>query len=72
MGYEYIAITDHSSRVRPEALESQRAGIERVNRRHACQLLAGSEVDIRSDGSLGYLISSSHRSTRGSARIWMS
>ncbi|NLZ29980.1 MAG: DNA polymerase/3'-5' exonuclease PolX [Methanomicrobiales archaeon] len=53
-GYEYIAITDHSSRVRPEGLERQRAGIERVNRRHTCQLLAGSEVDIRSDGSLGY------------------
>ncbi len=53
-GYEYIAITDHSSRVRPEALARQRAGIERVNRRHDCQLLAGSEVDIRSDGTLGY------------------
>ena len=54
MGDEYIAITDHSSRVSVEALARQRAGIERVNRRHTCQLLAGSEVDIRSDGSLGY------------------
>ena len=54
MGYEYIAITDHSSRVSLEALAKQQAGIERVNRRHTCQLLAGSEVDIRSDGSLGY------------------
>lgn len=53
-GYEYIVITDHSSRVRPEALAKQRAEIERVNRRHTCQLLAGSEVDIKSDGTLGY------------------
>ncbi|WP_332450093.1 helix-hairpin-helix domain-containing protein [Methanoculleus sp.] len=53
-GYDYIAITDHSSRVSPEALREQRAAIERVNRRHDCELLAGSEVEIRSDGSLGY------------------
>jgi len=53
-GYEYIVVTDHSSRVSPEALARQQADIEQVNRRHACQLLAGSEVDIRSDGTLGY------------------
>lgn len=53
-GYEYIAITDHSSKVRPEALLRQQAEIERINRRHDCQLLSGSEVDIRSDGTLGY------------------
>ena len=53
-GYEYIVITDHSSRVRPEDLERQQTGIERVNRRHDCRLLSGSEVDIRSDGTLGY------------------
>ena len=53
-GYEYIAITDHSSRVSPEALARQQADIERVNRRHTCELLCGSEVDIRSDGTLGY------------------
>ncbi len=53
-GYEYIAITDHSSRVRAEDLERQQTGIERVNRQHDCQLLTGSEVDIRSDGTLGY------------------
>ncbi|MCK9319095.1 helix-hairpin-helix domain-containing protein [Methanoculleus sp.] len=52
--YEYIVITDHSSKVRPEALAKQQAEIERVNRRHTCQLLAGSEVDIKSDGTLGY------------------
>ncbi len=53
-GYEYVAITDHSSRVSPEALAKQQAGIEQVNRRHVCQLLSGSEVDIKSDGRLGY------------------
>lgn len=53
-GYEYIAITDHSSKVRPEALLRQQAEIERINRRHDCQLLSGSEVDIRSDGTLVY------------------
>ncbi|WP_292522450.1 helix-hairpin-helix domain-containing protein [Methanoculleus sp.] len=53
-GYEYIVITDHSSRVSPEALAKQQSAIERTNRRHTCQLLAGSEVDIRSDGTLGY------------------
>ncbi len=53
-GYEYVVITDHSSRVRPEALAKQQAEIERVNRHHDCCLLAGSEVDIRSDGTLGY------------------
>ena len=53
-GYEYVAITDHSSRVSPEALARQQEAIERVNRRHTCELLCGSEVDIRSDGTLGY------------------
>lgn len=53
-GYEYIVITDHSSKVRAEALAKQQAEIERINRRHDCRLLAGSEVDIRSDGTLGY------------------
>ncbi len=52
--YEYIVVTDHSSRVSPDALAKQRAEIERINRQHACQLLAGSEVDIKSDGTLGY------------------
>jgi DNA polymerase (family 10) len=53
-GYEYIVVTDHSSRVSPEALAKQQAEIERTNRRHACQLLSGTEVDIKSDGTLGY------------------
>jgi DNA polymerase (family X) len=53
LGYEYIAITDHSSRLNSNALERQRLEIERANRNHTCQILAGSEVDIRSDGKLG-------------------
>lgn len=53
-GYEYIVITDHSSRVRPETLLKQRDAIDKINQRHTCQLLLGSEVDIRSDGTLGY------------------
>ncbi len=53
-GYEYVVVTDHSSRVSPEALAKQHVEIERINRRHTCQLLAGSEVDIKSDGNLGY------------------
>lgn len=53
-GYEYIVVTDHSSRVRPGALARQQAEIELTNRRHACQLLSGTEVDIKSDGTLGY------------------
>jgi len=53
-GYEYVVVTDHSSRVSPGALAKQQAEIERTNRRHACQLLSGTEVDIRSDGTLGY------------------
>lgn len=54
LGYEYIAITDHSSRMSPGALARQQAEIERVNRRHTCRLLAGCEVDIRDNGVLGY------------------
>ena len=53
-GYDYIAITDHSSRMSPGALARQQAEIERVNRRHTCRLLAGCEVDIRTNGVLGY------------------
>jgi DNA polymerase (family 10) len=53
-GYEYLVITDHSSRLTPDVLARQQAEIERVNRQHTCQLLAGTEVDIKSDGSLGY------------------
>lgn len=61
MGYRYAVISDHSQGLgvarglSPERLEGQRREIERLNGRIApFRLLAGSEVDIRSDGSLDY------------------
>ncbi len=59
LGYEYILVTDHSSSLGVArgldsgGLDAQRREIERVNRDHACTLLAGVEVDIKTDGSLG-------------------
>ncbi|MDN7024141.1 DNA polymerase/3'-5' exonuclease PolX [Methanoculleus sp. FWC-SCC1] len=59
LGYEYILITDHSSSLGVARgldsgrLDDQRREIERVNREHTCRLLAGVEVDIMTDGSLG-------------------
>jgi DNA polymerase (family 10) len=60
-GYEYLAITDHSAshgfgdHVTPEDLERQ---IERVHeldeRMEGIQLLAGTETNILTDGSLDY------------------
>ena len=59
MGYEYLAITDHTPAVRVaggldrEGFRRQRAAIERRNARsNGLTLLAGAEVDILSDGSL--------------------
>jgi DNA polymerase (family 10) len=61
LGYEYLAITDHSAShgfgkaVSPEALRGQ---IERIREldhsMEAIHLLAGSEVNILPDGSLDY------------------
>ncbi|MDP2744572.1 MAG: DNA polymerase/3'-5' exonuclease PolX, partial [Dehalococcoidia bacterium] len=58
-GYEYIAITDHSAGrgiargLSLERLEQQREEIRRANAEvKGIRLLAGSEVDIRADGSL--------------------
>jgi DNA polymerase (family 10) len=58
-GYEYIAITDHSSGrgiargLSLERLEEQREELERVRKEvDGIWVLAGSEVDIRTDGSL--------------------
>jgi len=61
LGYEYLAITDHSAShgfgndVSPEELRRQ---IERVKEANAAiegiELLAGSEVNILTDGSLDY------------------
>jgi DNA polymerase (family 10) len=59
MGYEYLAITDHTPAVRvargldAAGFRQQRAAIERWNEKsHGLTLLAGAEVDILSDGSL--------------------
>jgi len=58
-GYEYILITDHSSSLGVThgldtgRIREQQQEIEQVNRHHACRLLCGTEVDIKSDGTLG-------------------
>jgi DNA polymerase (family 10) len=61
LGYEYVAITDHSQRAwssRKLALEDipdQRAEIERVRRRvPELRILHGIEVDIMKDGTLDF------------------
>lgn len=60
-GYAYLAITDHSrSRavaggLSVERVREQRAAIAALNARYApFRILAGSEVDIRADGTLDY------------------
>lgn len=59
MGYEYLAITDHSKKVsiagglNEKKLREQMAEIDRINSRlKGITLLKGMEVDILSDGSL--------------------
>jgi DNA polymerase (family X) len=61
LGYEYVAITDHSKSalvargLDAERLDRQRAAIEEVRRSHpGITILHGSEVDIRHDGSLDF------------------
>lgn len=61
LGYEYIAITDHSERslasrkLRGEDVPHQRAEIEALRSRHgAIEILHGIEVDIMQDGSLDF------------------
>lgn len=61
LGYEYLAITDHSPQVRvagglpPERVRQQAALIADLNRRLApFRVLHGAEVDIRGDGRLDY------------------
>ena len=60
-GYDYIAITDHSKSLgvagglSEEDLINHVQEIEEVNARHPdFRVLAGTEVDIRNDGSLDY------------------
>ena len=59
MGYQYIAITDHSGGrgiahgLTEERVREQRAEISRLNGRlEGIRVLSGIEVDIRADGSL--------------------
>jgi DNA polymerase (family X) len=61
LGYEYVAITDHSASalvargLDADRLERQRAAIEDVRQSHpGITVLHGSEVDIRRDGSLDF------------------
>lgn len=62
MGYEYLAVTDHSPAVRvaggvpPEKMKERIAEIRRVNEKTGGRpyLIAGAEVDILADGSLDY------------------
>ncbi|HUK93081.1 MAG TPA: DNA polymerase/3'-5' exonuclease PolX [Methanomicrobiales archaeon] len=59
LGYEYVLVSDHSPGLHItrgldiDGVKAQGKEIERVNRASACQLLAGIEVDIMADGSLG-------------------
>ncbi len=58
MGYEYIAVTDHSPSLKiagglsPERLSRQMEQIKKLRRSGGCYIFTGSEVDIHSDGSL--------------------
>ena len=62
LGYEYLAVTDHSPAVRvaggvpPEKMKERIAEIQRVNEKTGGKpyLIAGAEVDILPDGSLDY------------------
>ena len=60
LGYEYIAITDHSRSQRVasgmdvEALKAQGKEIDRLAKRFKIKILKSSEVDILKDGSLDY------------------
>jgi DNA polymerase (family 10) len=59
MGYQYLLVSDHSATLgiarglTAERVRSQIHDIELVNRSSTCQLLAGIEVDILADGTLG-------------------
>ena len=61
LGYEYIAITDHSQGLKiagglnARELDLKRKDIERLNKKYKdIKILFGSEVDIDSDGNLDY------------------
>ncbi len=58
-GYEYLIVSDHSETLRvahglsERDLAEQRHTIEVINRDSPCRLIAGVEVDILADGTLG-------------------
>ena len=61
LGYEYVAITDHSQGLKiagglnKEELKIKREEIEKLNKKYKdIKVLFGTEVDIRSDGTLDY------------------
>ena len=59
-GYQYMALTDHSAGLgianglSPERLENQIAVLKSMQDAYPIAILCGSEVDIRSDGSMDY------------------
>jgi DNA polymerase (family 10) len=59
LGYEYLLVSDHTSTLGvthgldADGVKAQARELEEANRGHGCQLLAGIEVDILADGSLG-------------------
>lgn len=60
-GFEFIAVTDHSGSLgvanglTPDRLKRQIEAIHQFNEKHkGIRVLAGTEVDIRADGSLDY------------------
>ncbi len=60
LGYEYMALTDHSqglgvaNGLSPERLAAQREVLRQLQERYDIRILAGSEVDIRSDGRMDF------------------
>ena len=60
LGYEYMALTDHSqglgvaNGLSPERLAAQREVLRQMQERYNIRILAGSEVDIRSDGRMDF------------------
>lgn len=61
LGYEYIALCDHSRSLKIahgmsiERIKQQMQAVKQLNKRlKKCRLLMGSEVDILADGSLDY------------------
>ena len=60
LGYEYMALTDHSpslvvaNGLSPERLADQWLALDELQERYPITVLRGSEVDIKADGSLDY------------------